>query len=49
MDNEKLYLNIINQLNDGVYFVDTARKITFWNKAAGEITGYTEEEIMGRD
>lgn len=48
MKNEDLYLNIINNLSDGVYFVDTERRITFWNKAAEKITGYKAEEIVGR-
>jgi len=48
MKTEELYLNIINNLCDGVYFVDTERTIVFWNKAAEEITGYTSEEIVGR-
>ena len=47
MNNEKLYLNIINNLNDGVYFVDENRRITFWNKAAERISGYTAEELLG--
>lgn len=47
MKNEELYLNIINQLRDGIYFVDRERRITFWNKAAEEITGYPAEEIVG--
>lgn len=48
MDNEELYLNIINNLSDGVYIVDNDRRITFWNKAAEEITGYRAEEVVGR-
>lgn len=48
MKNENLYLEIINNLSDGVYFVDTERRITFWNKAAEEITGYKQEEILGK-
>ncbi len=44
---EDLYLSIINNLCDGVYFVDTDRRIIMWNKAAEEITGYSEEEIVG--
>lgn len=45
---EELYLNIINNLHDGVYFVDTNRKIVFWNKAAESITGYAADEIVGK-
>lgn len=48
MNNEKFYLEIINNLCDGVYFVDTERRITFWNTAAAEITGYKEKEMTGR-
>ena len=47
MEKEKLYLEIINVLKDGVYFVDQDRRITFWNNAAETITGYTAEEIIG--
>ena len=48
MQKELLYLGIINNLQDGVYFVNTDRSIQFWNKAAEEITGYTAEEIVGK-
>lgn len=48
LNKEDLYLHIINNLCDGVYFVDTERRITFWNKAAEDITGYKAEEIVGR-
>lgn len=48
MKPENLYLEIINNLCDGVYFVDNERQITFWNKAAEAITGYTSDEIIGQ-
>ena len=48
MHKEELYLSIINNLRDGVYFVDADRRIQFWNKAAEEITGYTLEEMLGK-
>lgn len=48
MHKEHLYLEIINNLCDGVYFVDSQRRITFWNKAAESITGYSAAEILGR-
>jgi len=46
---EELYLTIINNLCDGVYLVNNERRITFWNKAAEEITGYAHEEIVGQN
>jgi len=48
MEPENLYLAIIDNLFDGVYFVDTERRITFWNKAAEDITGYKASEINGK-
>jgi len=48
MEMEELYLSIINNLRDGIYFVDTDRKILFWNNAAEAITGYSSEEIVGK-
>ena len=44
---EALYLNIIDNLKDGVYFVDLERHIRFWSKAAERITGYSREEMLG--
>ena len=40
--------DILDQLHDGVYFVDTDRRITFWNKAAEEITGHPAKRVIGR-
>jgi diguanylate cyclase (GGDEF)-like protein/PAS domain S-box-containing protein len=48
MTNEAMYLEVINNLCDGVYYVDMERRITFWNSAAEKISGYTSEEIVGR-
>ncbi len=48
METQRLYLSIINNLQDGVYFVDNSRHIRFWNKAVERITGYTKEEIVGK-
>lgn len=48
MKSAQFYLDIINQLQDGIYFVDTDRIIQFWNHAAEEITGYKAEEIVGK-
>lgn len=38
--------NILENISDGVYFVDTDRKILYWNKKAEEITGFTRKEII---
>ena len=39
---------ILENLYDGVYFVDCDRKILYWNKAAENITGYTSAEVTGK-
>ncbi len=39
---------ILDNVASGVYFVDTDRRILYWNKSAEEITGFSSEEIVGR-
>jgi diguanylate cyclase (GGDEF)-like protein/PAS domain S-box-containing protein len=46
--NERLYKKILDNLYDGVYFVDLHRKITYWNRSAESITGYKGPDIIGR-
>jgi len=49
MDFEKdTYKRIIENLHDGLYFVDRKRIITYWNKAAERITGFTAREVVGK-
>ncbi len=42
------YLGILNNLHDGLYFVDKERKITYWNKSAERISGFTAAEVIGK-
>lgn len=42
------YSRIIDNLYDGLYFVDRNRVIQYWNRAAERITGYTAAEVVGR-
>jgi diguanylate cyclase (GGDEF)-like protein/PAS domain S-box-containing protein len=46
--NPKFYETLLDNLYDGVYFVDRDRRITFWNKVAEKITGYTRSEVLGK-
>jgi len=41
------FRKILDSLYDSVYFCDTQRKISYWNKAAEKLTGYTAQEIIG--
>jgi diguanylate cyclase (GGDEF)-like protein/PAS domain S-box-containing protein len=45
---ESFYKSLLDSMADGVYFVDMERRITFWNKAAERITGYTAQEVLGK-
>ena len=47
-DEKDFYKDIIDNLYDGVYFVDRDRVITYWNKGAERITGYTAQQAIGR-
>lgn len=47
LDNDS-YARIIDGLQDGVYFVDKKRIITYWNKAAERISGYSAAEVVGK-
>ena len=43
-----LYKSLLDNLYDGVYFVDEERKINYWNKGAERITGFSFSEAVGR-
>jgi diguanylate cyclase (GGDEF)-like protein/PAS domain S-box-containing protein len=47
-DEKNFYKDIIDNLYDGVYFVDRDRVITYWNKGAERITGYSAAHTIGR-
>ncbi|MEI6206024.1 MAG: GGDEF domain-containing protein [Desulfuromonadales bacterium] len=38
---------LLENLYDGVYYVDLNKKITIWNKAAERITGFSKAEVTG--
>ena len=39
---------VLDSVADGVFTVDPELEITYWNRAAEEITGYTADEAIGR-
>ena len=45
---QKAYERIIENLHDGLYFVDKNRVITYWNKAAEKISGFSAAEVVGK-
>ena len=42
-----LYHGILDQIDDGVYFVDRAKRILLWNRSAEKITGFLRSEVVG--
>jgi len=48
VDNATLYRGVLDNLYDGVYFLDRQRQIFFWNKGAERITGYRAADVVGR-
>jgi len=42
------YARLLDNLHDGVYFVDTERRITYWSRAAERLTGFKASEVIGR-
>lgn len=44
---EAFYQRLIDHVRDGIYFLDTQRRISYWNKGAERITGYTAEDVLG--
>jgi diguanylate cyclase (GGDEF)-like protein/PAS domain S-box-containing protein len=44
----KFYREILDHIDDGVYFVDRDGAIVYWNQAAARISGFAPEMVMGR-
>ncbi|HNY10030.1 MAG TPA: adenylate/guanylate cyclase domain-containing protein [Candidatus Wallbacteria bacterium] len=40
--------DLLDFIFDGIYVVDTDRKIVFWNKGAENMTGYKQDKVRGR-
>lgn len=47
-DDGNFYKDVVDNLYDGVYFVDRDRVITYWNNGAERIAGYSASETVGR-
>jgi diguanylate cyclase (GGDEF)-like protein/PAS domain S-box-containing protein len=43
----EFFRSLLDNFYDGVYFVDRQRCITYWNKGAERISGYTAAEAVG--
>ena len=47
-DDALFHKQLLDNLFDGVYFVDGDRRIRYWNRGAERLTGYTPGEAIGR-
>lgn len=45
---DSFFEEILNSLQDGIYYLDRDRMITYWNRGAEKITGYTADQVIGR-
>jgi len=43
----EFHKQVLDHLAEGVYFVDTQRKVLYWNHAAELLSGYSAEEVVG--
>jgi diguanylate cyclase (GGDEF)-like protein/PAS domain S-box-containing protein len=43
----EFHKQVLDHLAEGVYFVDTERKILYWNHAAEVLSGFSAEEVVG--
>lgn len=41
------FKKMLDELYDGVYFVNTERRILYWNAAAERLSGYAASEVVG--
>lgn len=47
ISSESLLAHVIENVTDGMYFVDRDRLITFWSRGAAKLTGYSASDMLG--
>jgi len=45
---EEMYRDLLDNLVDGVYFTDPEGRITYWNKGAERLSGFSRSEVLGK-
>ena len=45
-ETREFYKNLLDNLRDGIYFLDRNKRITFWNKGAERLTGYEGSDVV---
>lgn len=49
IDTVDFYREVLDNLYDGIFFVDKEGMITYWNKGATKLTGYSSADVQGRN
>lgn len=47
MSETNIHRDILDQMYDGVYFVDTNMVVQYWNQGAERISGFRADEVLG--
>lgn len=47
--NEKVYADILNQVNEGIFILDDTFQVRFWNDYMATLTGIAKEEALHRN
>lgn len=42
------YKDLLDNIHDGIYFIDRKRRITYWNKGAERISGFDADKVIGK-
>jgi PAS domain S-box-containing protein len=48
-DSEEIFRTISTSAQDGIIMINNEGKISYWNKAAKKLFGYTEQEVFGKN
>jgi diguanylate cyclase (GGDEF)-like protein/PAS domain S-box-containing protein len=47
LESPEIFRAVLESLQTGIYFVDSNKRILFWNDGAEKITGYLRHEVVG--
>ena len=47
-DHQEIYKKLLDNLNEGVYLLNSDRQITYWNRGAENLTGFTQSDVLGK-
>ena len=46
--NLDIYQELLDNLNEGIYLLSSDRRITYWNRGAEKLTGFTQADVLGK-